>query len=121
MIFLEQAHAAKVARTIWERKTMLQGRMQNLSAVMYANWANGAEQYVNYQQDNAAVNSDLKCGTTGKEKRRPWSAEEMTSDGTDDPRSEMMTGSNDQTNQARSTDEGNAKYEVLGGESGILS
>jgi len=48
--------------------------------------------------------------------------EEMTSDGTDDPRSEMMTGSNDQTNQARKQlMYGNAKYEVLGGESGILS
>ena len=41
--------------------------------------------------------------------------EEMTSDGTDDPRSEMMTGSNDQTNQARKQlMYGNAKYEVLG-------
>lgn len=38
---LSKAHAAKVARTIWERKTMLtKAGCKNLSAVMYANWAN---------------------------------------------------------------------------------
>lgn len=72
------------------------------------------------------VNSDfLKCRTDRARKKAPPMVrlvEEMTSDGTDDPRSEMMTGSNDQTNQARKQlMYGNAKYEVLGGESGILS